>query len=73
MLRQVWRFVREVRKATSLQSYDVREEVVLWDFRRSHSLREWNCISDKDMGGYSAASLEPNGKGCSVRPMQCYR
>ena len=63
MLRVARRFAREVRKATSLQSYDVREELVLWDFRRPDSLREWSCISDRDMGGYSTASLDPNGKG----------
>jgi hypothetical protein len=63
MLLRVRRFLREVRKATRLQSYDVREELVLWDFRHSSSLREWSCISDRDMGGYSTASLEPNGKG----------
>ena len=63
MLRVVQRFAREVRKATSLRIYDVREVLVLWDFRRPDTLREWSCISDKDIGGYSSVSLEPNGKG----------
>ena len=67
MLRLARRFVREARKATSLRSYDVREELVLWDFRRPETLREWNCISDRDMGGHSAAYLEPNGRGSSLR------
>ena len=63
MFRVARRFLREVRETTRLQSYDVREELVLWDFRRADSLREWSCISDRDMGGYSAVSLEPNGNG----------
>ena len=63
MFRVARRFLGEVREATRLQSYDLREELVLWDFRRAYSLREWSCISDRDMGGYSAVSLEPNGNG----------
>ena len=63
MLRAARRYVREVRKATSLRSYDVREELVLWDFRQPDALRDWDCICDRDIGGYSSASLEPNGKG----------
>ena len=66
MLRVARKFLRDVRKATSLQSYDVREELVLWDFRQADSLREWSSISDKDLGGYSAAFMEPNGKGHST-------
>ena len=63
MLRSARRFVREVRKATALQSYDVREVLVLWDFRQNDSLREWSCICDRDIGGHSVASLDPDGKG----------
>ena len=63
MLRAARRFVREVREATSQRTYDVRGEKVLWDFRQADCLREWSCISDKDIGGYSSVSLEPNGKG----------
>ena len=63
MLRVARRFAREVRKAVSLQGYDVREELELWDFKQTDSLREWNCHIDRDIGGYSTAALEPNGKG----------
>ena len=63
MYRVARRFLEEIRKATSLQSYDVRQELVLWDFKQLESLREWNVIRDRDVGGYSSASLEPNGKG----------
>lgn len=64
MFRAARRFVREAQKATSLQqSYDVREELVLWDFKQSDTLQQWNCICDKDMGGYSSVSFGPNGKG----------
>lgn len=63
MFRVVRSFLGQVQKATSLRGYDVREELVLWDFRQTETLNEWSCIGDKDIGGYSEVVLQPNGKG----------
>ena len=63
MIRAAQRWWKQVLRA---QSYELSEELVLWDFRQPDSLREWNCISDKDIGGYSSVSLGPNGKGASI-------
>lgn len=63
MIRAAQRWWKQVLRA---QSYELSEELVLWDFRQPDSLREWNCISDKDIGGYSSVSLGPNGKGAST-------
>ena len=63
MFRAVRSFLGQVQKATSLRGYDVREELVLWDFRQTEVMNEWSCIGDKDIGGYSEVLLQPNGKG----------
>lgn len=63
MFRAVSKFLTEVRGATSNKVYDVTKEAVLWDFRKEGAVEQWDCITDKDVHGFSQASLEPNGKG----------
>ena len=63
MLRAVRKYLSEVRRATALRSYDLREELLLWDFRKAGTLKQWDCICDQDVKGYSQVALEPNGKG----------
>ena len=63
MFRAVSKFLTEVRGATSNKVYDVTKEAVLWDFRKEGAAEQWDCITDKDVHGFSQASLEPNGKG----------
>ena len=42
------------------------EELILWDFRKESTHREWFCVCDEDINGHSVAKLEPNGKGTGV-------
>ena len=63
VLRAGRRFVEEVRRATALRSYQLAEEAMLWDFREPGALAGWECISDRELGGRSRATLEHNKKG----------
>ena len=58
-----WRYVAEVKRATSLKGFDYREEKMLWDFAEEGTIEQWDCISDEDLHGHSIAKFEPNGKG----------
>jgi hypothetical protein len=58
-----WRYVSEVKRATSAQGFDYREQQMLWDFAEEGTLEQWDCISDDDVHGHSMAKLEPNSKG----------
>lgn len=63
MRRAVWRYLREVKDATTPRAADFKEHKLLWDFRDEEILRKWSCISDEDVGGLSKAKFKPNGKG----------
>lgn len=63
--RAVRKFLVDVQKATTPRDFYL-EELVLWDFTKEESLSNWDCISDKDIEGLSAAKLEPNGKGRQI-------
>ena len=67
LVRAASRYLGEVRRATALKSraHDLREELVLWDFRDRETLQQWVCLCDEDVHGYSRAQLELNGKGVS--------
>lgn len=60
LVRAAARYFAEVKKATALRSLDLKEELMLWDFRDGATLRQWDCICDKDINGYSRAGLESN-------------
>ncbi len=63
LVRALQRYVAEVKHATSLRGYDFLQELVLFDFTKEDALNQWECISDKDIGGQSHAALQPNGQG----------
>jgi len=63
MLQAARHYLREVKRLTQPRSYDLAEELLLWDFRRAGTLEQWDCISDRDVKGNSIARLEYNGKG----------
>ena len=63
MLRAARKYLREVNRLTKPRSYELGEELLLWDFRKGETLAQWNCISDRDVKGKSFASFQPNGKG----------
>lgn len=64
MLRRiVSKYVNEVKKATTPRAIDYGEQLTLWDFTKPESLEKWLCFTDKDVGGFSRATFEPNGKG----------
>ena len=66
LLRTARKYLAEIKRATSLRSYDLREELVLWDFRKEETMQHWDCICDRDVKGNSTAALEPNGRGGSI-------
>ena len=59
----VRKYLREVNRVTKPRSYELGEELLLWDFRKGETLAQWDCISDRDVKGNSFASFQPNGKG----------
>ena len=67
MQRALQRYVAEVRHATTPRGYSFSHNLVLFDFTKEEVLTEWDCISDKDVGGRSHANLEINGKGLVVQ------
>ncbi len=58
LVRAASKYFAEVKRATALRSLDPSEELMLWDFRKSATLQQWECICDRDINGYSRASLE---------------
>ncbi len=67
MQRALQRYVAEVRHATTPRGYSFSHNLVLFDFTKEEVLTEWDCISDKDVGGRSHANLGINGKGLVVQ------
>ncbi len=65
LVRVATKYLGEVKRATALRGLDVREELMLWDFKRSATLQQWDCICDRDIHGYSTADLEPNEGLCA--------
>ena len=63
MQRALQRYLAEVRHATTPRGYSFSQELVLFDFTKEEVLNQWDCISDKDVGGRSHANLGINGKG----------
>ena len=61
--RALFRYLSEVKRATTPRPYDFRDELMLWDFTEDGALTRWDCICDVDVHGHSTAALEPNGKG----------
>lgn len=61
--RALQQYVSEVKHATTPRGYSFLEELVLFDFTKEGALEQWDCISDRDVGGGSHATLQPNGKG----------
>ena len=57
------KYVADVKKATTPRAYNFKEDMMLWNFTQENTLREWECISDKDIHGHSVAQFEPNGEG----------
>ena len=57
------RYLTEVKRATTPRSYDLKEEMMLWDFTKDEVLAYWDCICDEDVHGHSTAALKSNGKG----------
>ena len=60
--RGVKKFITDVQKATTPRGY-FHEELVLWDFTKEESLKQWVCICDKDIEGLSTTRFERNRKG----------
>jgi len=67
MLRAARKYIREVSRLTKPRSYELGEELLLWDFRKGETLAQWDCISDREVKGNSFASFQPNGKGRVIR------
>ena len=73
MLRRVIsKYINEVKKATTPGLFNYNEHLTLWDFTKEDSLKQWICVTDQDIGGYSRAKLEPNGKGDSCA-IACFK
>lgn len=64
---KAWKkYVADVKRANTLRPFDLREELMLWDFTDEATFKQWDCISDTDMQGHSFARFHPNGKGESM-------
>lgn len=61
------RYIADVQSATSLVRDPSPCEVMLWDFSKPHSVAQWDCLSDSEMGGQSDATFQGSDKG--ARPM----
>ena len=59
----LFKYLSEVKRATTPRPYDFGEELMLWDFTKDGTLTQWDCICDEDVRGHSTAALEQNGKG----------
>lgn len=60
-LRLTWQaYVEGVKRVWHLKRV---KELTLWDFRKEECLKQWNCISDEEKGGYSKATFQLNKKG----------
>lgn len=68
--RALQKYVADVKKATTPRTFDYREELMLWNFVEEDEWKNWDCISDEDIGGSSTASIKPNGKGKRVNCLQ---
>ena len=65
---KAWKkYVADVKSATELRPFDLKKELMLWDFKEEATFKQWDCIADSDMQGHSFARFQPNGKGeCKV-------
>ena len=57
------KFVSQVKHASTPRGYSFKQELILWDFTNTGTIDAWDCMSDRDIGGQSFSSLQPNGKG----------
>ena len=57
------KYVADVKKASQPRAFDYRESIMLWNFSDPETVNKWDCISDKDINGYSNAHFGPNRKG----------
>lgn len=56
------RYVREVKEVGEAK-LGPHKELMLWDFTKEETLKQWDCISDADIDGQSWAVLERNKRG----------
>ena len=55
------RYVRDVKSVR--EKLDPYKELMLFDFTKEDTLKQWDCISDADIDGHSWAVLEQNKRG----------
>ena len=64
MLRRIIsKYIADVKRATTPGSFNIAEELTLWDFTKRESLQHWTCRCDEEIDGHSKAKFEPNGEG----------
>ena len=63
MIRAVQKYLKEVKRATTPRGIEHTEKLLLWDFTKEETLRQWSCTCDEEVKGLSRARFEPNGKG----------
>ena len=49
--------------ATKPRLVDYRHELMLFDFTKEETIKNWDCLSDTDVEGLSSATFKLNGKG----------
>ncbi len=61
--RALFKYIADVKKATTPGSFKLTDDLILWDFTKIDSLKHWTCRSDEEIGGHSRGKLEPNVEG----------